>query len=261
MTSGRRVVERDRDDLHQHRQAYAWNNDLGSEPLDAPPWATAVTAMAAVTAFTGESGCRISPGPPRWPPRASPRLVDHVGDAAIGSEGRCRGTPVLRGRAARVVEDAEVDALAEVVADLGDHDVAAAGLVLVVDDVRAVVPVEQVRTADVHRADVTVPDQRLLVVDPVTPVRGPTPVDVTVVGGVVQHEQHHVAGAPRGQVVAEDPGVRRLRGARREHGRRQHDLVVREVDAVGRTGEPGRGVLAVEVQPEFLGVLVPQHMR
>ncbi|GHA54294.1 hypothetical protein GCM10010303_77740 [Streptomyces purpurascens] len=76
-------------------------------------------------------------------------------------------------------------ALAEVVADLGDHDVAAAGLVLVADDVGAVVPVQQVRTADVDGADVAVPDQRLLVVAPRASVCGPTPVDVTVVGGVV----------------------------------------------------------------------------
>ncbi|WP_416965621.1 hypothetical protein, partial [Streptomyces sp. Agncl-13] len=42
------------------------------------------------------------------------------------------------------------------------------------DDVGAVVAVEQVRAADVDRADVGVPDQRLLVVGPRTAVGGPT---------------------------------------------------------------------------------------
>ena len=50
-----------------------------------------------------------------------------IGDSAVAR----RGATVLRSGAARVVEDAEVGPLAEVVADLGDHDVAAALLVLV----------------------------------------------------------------------------------------------------------------------------------
>ncbi|CAM5257809.1 hypothetical protein SBADM41S_03841 [Streptomyces badius] len=152
-------------------------------------------------------------------------------------------------------------AAGEVVADLGDQHVPAGVLARVVDDVRAVVAGQQVRAADVVRADVRVPDQRLLREGPVAAVLGPAPADVTVVRVVVDHEQHHVTGVPRGQVVAEDPCVRRLAGAGREHVLGEHGLVVREGDAVPGTGEPGGVVLAVEVQPELLDVLVPQDVR
>ena len=81
--------------------------------------------------------------------------------------------------------------------------------------------------------------------------------DVTVVVGEVGHVEHAVAVARARIGMLEDARVARLGDIRSAHRIRHHHVAVVEVDAVARGGVAGDGVLAVEVQEQLAGLVVP----